>query len=168
MDPNKVANILQDCNQNAGVDAPPAGAGVPQDEPPHFQNEEEEIVFEDSEDDIQAEEEEEEQSIATPAEEDTISYGTRSGLISGPPTRMNLYQAEQHLSHERAHVEEYSQETAQVIATVMCHWNNVCKRYNDMTLASFIQTYSLNKGMKKFGQKGMDAAIKEMKQHLQA
>jgi uncharacterized linocin/CFP29 family protein len=77
---------------------------------------------------------------------------------------MNLYQAEQHLSHERAHIEEYSQETAQVIATVMCHWNNVCKRYDDMTLASFIQTYSLNKGMKKFDQKGMDAAIKEMKQ----
>jgi hypothetical protein len=61
------------------VDAPPAGVGVPQDEPPDFQNEEEEIVFEESEDDIQAEEEEE--SIATPAEEDTISYGTRSGLI---------------------------------------------------------------------------------------
>jgi hypothetical protein len=30
----------------------------------------------------------------------------------------------------------------------------------------FIQTYSLNKGIKKFGQKGKDAAIKEMKQQL--
>jgi hypothetical protein len=77
---------------------------------------------------------------------------------------MNLYQAEQHLSHQKANVEEYSQGTAQVIATVMCHWNNVCKHYDDTTLAMFIQTYSLNKGMKKFGQKGMDAAIKEMKQ----
>jgi hypothetical protein len=28
----------------------------------------------------------------------------------------------------------------------------------------FIQTYSLNKGIKKFGQKSKDAAIKEMKQ----
>jgi hypothetical protein len=61
-------------------------------------------------------------------------------------------------------VEEYSQDTAQVIATVMCHWNNMCRHFDDTTLAMFIQTYSLNKGIKKFGQKGKDAAIKEMKQ----
>jgi hypothetical protein len=145
MDPNEVADILQDRTQNAGVDAPPAGVDVPQ-EPPDFQKEEEEIVFEEQEDESQAEEE----SIATPAGEDPTSYETRSGRISRPTTRMNLYQAEQHLSHQKANV--------------MCHWNNVCKHYNTTTLAMFIQTYSLNKGMKNFGQKGMDAAIKEMKQ----
>jgi hypothetical protein len=31
-------------------------------------------------------------------------------------------------------------------------------------LVMFIQTYSFNKGINKFGQKGKDAAIKEMKQ----
>jgi hypothetical protein len=160
MDPNEVADILQDWTQNAGVDAPPPGVDVPNKEPPDYQNKEEEIVFGEQEDEPQAEEE----SIATPAEEDPTSYETRSSCISRPKTRMNLYQAEQHLSHQKAHVEEYSQETAQVIATVMCHWNNVCKHYNDTKLAMFIQTYSLNKGMKQFGQKGMDAAIKEMKQ----
>ena len=75
-----------------------------------------------------------------------------------------MYQAQQHLSHEEAKTEEYSQETAHVIANVMCHWNNVCQHLDDKMLMMFIQTYSLNKGIKKFGQKGMDAATKEMKQ----
>ena len=77
---------------------------------------------------------------------------------------MSLYQAQQHLSTENATVEEYSHDTAQVIATVMCHWNNVCINLDDAMLTMFIQTYSLNKGIKKFGQLGRDAAVKEMKQ----
>jgi hypothetical protein len=77
---------------------------------------------------------------------------------------MNMYQEQQHLSHERATVEEYTQDNAQVIATIMCDWNNVCRHFDDTMLAMFTQTYSLNKGNKKFGQKGKDAVIKEMKQ----
>ena len=149
MDSNEVADILQDRTQNAGVH---------EDTPAQ----EEETVFE------AVEPPTEEETEDTPAEEeeeqDPSEYKTRSGRLSKPKARMNLYQEQQHLSHEKATVEEYSAETAQVIATVMCHWNNVCREFDDTTLAMFIQTYSLNKGIKKFGQKGKDAAIKEMKQ----
>jgi hypothetical protein len=151
MDPNEVANILQDWAQNLGVQGPPQDAPA-QEEETVF--EAEEPPTEEATEDTQAEEEEEDQS----------KYKTRSGRLSRPTPRMNMYQAQQHLSTEKATVEEYSQDTAQVIATVMCHWNNVCQQFNKTTLAMFIQTYSLNKGIKKFGQKGKDAAIKEMKQ----
>jgi hypothetical protein len=150
MDPNEVADILQDRAQNAGVQGPPQDAPAQQ----------EEIVFEGEEPPT------EEETEDTPAEEeeDPSKYKTRSGLLSRPTPHMNMYQAQQHLSTEKATVEEYSQETAQVIATVMGHWNNICRQFDETTLAMFIQTYSLNKGIKKFGQKGKDAAIKELKQ----
>jgi hypothetical protein len=130
--------------------------GPPQD----AQAQQEEAVFEAEEPPT------EEETEDTPAEEeeDPSKYKTRSGCLSRPTPPMNMYQAQQHLSTENATVEEYSQDTAQVIATVMCHWNNVCRQFDETALAMFIQTYSLNKGIKKFGQKGKDAAIKEMKQ----
>ena len=154
MDPNEVADILQDRIQNAGVDEPQ--------EPPEFQNEEEEIVFEEEPE----EEHQEEKTEDTPAEEteENTNYTMRSGRISRPPERLHAYQAQQHLEMTDAPVEEYTRETAQVIANNICHWNNVCKHFDDQQLMMFIQTYSLNKGIKKFGQKGMDAATKEMKQ----
>jgi hypothetical protein len=153
MDPNEVANILQDRTQNAGVDEPQ--------EPQEFQNEEEEIVFKEEPE----EEEQEEQTEDTPAEEEEDPpYITRSGRLSRPPTRLHMYQAQQHLETTEAPVEEYTRDTAQVIANVMYHWNNVCQAFDDQQLMMFIQTYSLNKRIMKFGQKGMDAATKEMKQ----
>jgi hypothetical protein len=154
MDPNEVADILQDRTQNAGVDEPQ--------EPQEFQNEEEEIVFEEEPE----EEQQEEQTEDTPAEkaEDNPHYTIRSGRISRPPERLNVYQAQQHLETTDAPVKEYTRETAKVIANNICHWNNVCQHFGDKMLMMFIQTYSLNKGIKKFGQNGMDAATKEMKQ----
>jgi hypothetical protein len=37
---------------------------------------------------------------------------------------------------------------AQVIATVMCHWNNVCQHFNNTMLAMFIQTHATEKKIK--------------------
>ena len=59
-------------------------------------------------------------------------------------------------------MEEYS--SAQIIALTMSHLMNSMVGMNDEAALSFIQTYSLNKGLKKFGDRGKDAAQKEMKQ----
>ena len=46
----------------------------------------------------------------------------------------------------------------------MCHYNNKIASTNDKEAYSFIQTYSLKQGIKKFGEQGKKAASKEMKQ----
>ena len=46
----------------------------------------------------------------------------------------------------------------------MSHYMNSMVGMNDEDTFSFIQTYSLNKKLKKFGDRGKDAAQKEMKQ----
>ena len=145
-------NILQDSKQTAGEDEPQ--------EPRGFDKREEEIVIEED----AGKKRQDEQTIATPAEETEAdqSYVMRSGRISRPLIRLNSYQAQQHLETTYAPVEEYIQETAQVIANNICHWNNVCQHLDDQMFMMFIQTYSLNKGIKKFGQKGMDAATKHL------
>jgi hypothetical protein len=64
--------------------------------------------------------------------------------------------------HTQAHCrEEYTTDNAKVIAKTMCYMNEMCI---DKEAFHFVQSYSLRKGLKKFGQKGRDAAYKEMKQ----
>jgi hypothetical protein len=46
----------------------------------------------------------------------------------------------------------------------MCHYNDTMAGMNDVEAYSFIQTYSLNKGLKKFGELGQKAVHKEMQQ----
>jgi hypothetical protein len=64
--------------------------------------------------------------------------------------------------HTQAHCqEEYTTDNAKVLAKTMCYMNEMCI---DKEAFHFVQSYSLRKGLKKFGQKGRDAAYKEMKQ----
>ena len=84
---------------------------------------------------------------------------TRSGRVSRPPSKLTMVQ--NHL-HTQAHCrEEYTTDNAKVIAKTMCYMNEMCI---DKEAFHFVQSYSLRKGLKKFGQKGRDAAYKEMKQ----
>ena len=53
--------------------------------------------------------------------------------------------------------EEYSDETAPVIAMIMCHINDKMAAMSGEEAYGFIQTYSLKAGLKKFGEKGSDA-----------
>lgn len=71
---------------------------------------------------------------------------TRSGRVSRPPAKFSEYQS--HLQTQGIEPNEYSLESGKVIATVM----------------SFAQTYSLNKGLKVFKERGHAAAKKEMRQ----
>jgi hypothetical protein len=83
---------------------------------------------------------------------------TRSGRVARPPDRLNLYQ--HHLFTQGMQKTEYNVETAPVIAKTMHYFNNlvVSKNY------AFLETFSLKKGFKQFGQKGYDAALGEIKQ----
>ena len=57
-----------------------------------------------------------------------------------------------------------STETAQVIAVNKCHIKEMLVYPKGKTGHQFFQTYSLIKGLKKFGEKGRKAAFKEIKQ----
>jgi hypothetical protein len=70
----------------------------------------------------------------------------------------------QHLQSSDDRTEEYSVKNAHIIAMTMSYYMNSMVGMNDEETFSFIQTYSLNKGLKKFGNRGKDAAQKEMKQ----
>jgi Reverse transcriptase (RNA-dependent DNA polymerase) len=83
---------------------------------------------------------------------------TRSGRVTRPPDRMNLHQC--HLQTQGHSETEYAFETAKVIAKNISGFNAVMTNNQQ----SFVETYSLKKGLKHFGTKGYEAAIGEMKQ----
>jgi len=60
--------------------------------------------------------------------------------------------------------EVYTEEVSALIALTMCHFNNKFTAMTNDQTVSFIQTYSLKKGLKQFGDHGKIAAHKEMKQ----
>jgi hypothetical protein len=74
---------------------------------------------------------------------------------------LTLHQS--HLQTQAHQQEPYSIETARVIATMMCHMNIKLGSLTDKQAHQFIQTYSLKKGLKKFGEHGKNAATSEMK-----
>ena len=59
---------------------------------------------------------------------------------------------------------EYDSSLAPIIAKIMCHYGMKFGSMTDQEAYSFIQTYSLSKGIKKFGDRGIDSATSEMEQ----
>jgi hypothetical protein len=169
MDVNELADITNEPHQ-FNVPNPQNQIQNQENEPPIFQNEEEEIVFEDEpeeveeiidEDDSDAEYEdsgEEDVSLEADEEEEDNPTLRRTERTRVPNPRY------QHLQTSDNRTEEYSTESAHVIAITMSHYMNKMAGMNDEDTFSFIQTYSLNKGLKKFGDRGKEAAQKEMKQ----
>ena len=59
--------------------------------------------------------------------------------------------------------EEYTVESAKIIAHIMCHYANSNEKImSKKKFYQLVQTYSLRKGIMKFGVKGKQAAYKEM------
>ena len=174
MDENELADILQQ----------PHGPGIPQEtqatqanasEDP--QEQEHEIVFAEAahaDENVQEEElfEDYEDEEYEPDDEEDISLDAddddgenednkgvrRTGRVRVPP------QSWQHLHARKEQTEEYSSESAQIIAMTMLHYNTAMVGMDDLQTCSFLQTYSLKQGIKKFGKRGVDAAHKEMRQ----
>ncbi|KAL7562441.1 hypothetical protein ACA910_020582 [Epithemia clementina (nom. ined.)] len=93
----------------------------------------------------------------------TIAGVRRSTRATRPPVRLD-YQ-NHFMSQTCTDVEEYSQETGRVIAHAICFLNEThINPKSTKRLYSFVETYGLEKGLKKFGDKGYKAAFGEMKQ----
>ena len=168
MDVNELADITNEPHQ---FNVP--NANNQNNEPAIFQNEEEEIIFEgdesvqevideddeeEEEDEDYDESDEEDISLEADEEEQPNPMLRRTERIRVPNPRY------QHLQSSNERTEEYTIEVAHIIAMTMNHYMNSMVGMNDAETYSFIQTYSLNKGLKKFGDRGKDAAQKEMKQ----
>ena len=54
--------------------------------------------------------------------------------------------------------------TAQVLATVMAHYNYKYAGMSEVETYQFVQTYTLKKGLERFKDRGRNAAQKEMRQ----
>jgi hypothetical protein len=164
MDENELANILQQPNEHQEPHEP--------EDPEAPKNEEHEIVFEEAEEDENEElfedhddeayAHEDEQVISlevddADGEEEANQGNRRTGRVRVPPQRY------QHLQAQEVNTEEYTLESVQIIAMTMLHYNTALVM-NDLQACSFLQTYSLKQGIKKFGSKGVTAARKELHQ----
>jgi Reverse transcriptase (RNA-dependent DNA polymerase) len=87
---------------------------------------------------------------------------TRYGRILRKPDRLTF--GHQHLITDDVEETEYSIETAMVIAKTINYYNEVNKSTTTKKGKSFVETYSLKKGLKEFGDKGYEAALGEMQQ----
>jgi hypothetical protein len=182
MDENEVADLMEEAN----------GFNVPNKANRHneavdneaivFENEEEEIVFEDepiepidsdedydediepidSDDDY---EDSEDEDVSLEADDEEEEDNTNPNLRRNNRVRTpNPKYGYQNLQANTDQIEEYTQETAMIIAYTMGHYNDTMSGMTDVEAYSFLQTYSLNQGLKKFGELGRKAAHKEMKQ----
>ena len=86
---------------------------------------------------------------------------TRSGRAVTAPQRLNLHQS--HLPTQSVEPEEYDPAYARVIANFVCELNAM-QLNSQHKHHSHLVTYSLQKGLKQFGERGYDAAYGEMKQ----
>jgi Reverse transcriptase (RNA-dependent DNA polymerase) len=87
---------------------------------------------------------------------------TRSGRTTKVPDRLTF---NQYQLLTQGHKETlYSSESAQVIAKTMHYLNHMVQTTKNIGSYSFATTFSLKKGLKKFGKKGYDAAFGEIKQ----
>jgi hypothetical protein len=162
IDENDLADILQQPNEF---------------QVPHETDNEHEIVFEEANnaEELQEEEglsEDDDDEEYEPRNDEDISLEAdddngeeeddqgkrRTGRVRIPP------QSWHHLQARDEHTEEYSSESAQIIAMTMVHYNTALAGMKDVQASSFLQTYSLKQGIKKFGKQGIAAVHKEMKQ----
>jgi hypothetical protein len=176
MDENEVADLMEEAHGfNVPNEANQHNEAV--DEAIVFENEEEEIVFEnepidsdedhediepiDSDEDYEDSEDEDVSLVADDEEEDDTNPNLRRiNRVRTPNPRYGY----QNLQANTEQIEEYTHEMGMIIAYTMSHYNNTMSGMNDVEAYSFLQTYSLNKGLKKFGELGRQAAHKEMKQ----
>jgi Reverse transcriptase (RNA-dependent DNA polymerase) len=107
------------------------------------------------------EEDEEIQEEEIPGEIEPEAPTTRYGRILRKPERLTF--GHQHLQTDQAEENQYSDETAMVIAKTMVHFNDMVK-LNTKQEKSFLETYSLKRGLSEFGDKGYNAALGEMQQ----
>jgi hypothetical protein len=170
MDPNELADILQETNEfQTPHESEEEHEIVFQDVPPEEVEElQQETLFEDYEDrnedgDDDDYEFQEEEDIPLEAddidgEEEANQGDRRSERVRVQPARY------QHLNARADQTKEYGEEDAHIYAKTMLHYNTAMAGMDEKQACSFLQTYSLKQGIRKFGEKGKAAAKKELGQ----
>jgi hypothetical protein len=167
MDPNELADILQETNEfHTPHESEEEHEIVFQDVPPEEAEElRQETLFEDYEDRYEDGEDDNEFQEEIPIEVDDIDGeeeanqgDRRSGRVRVRPARY------QHLNARADQTKEYGEEDAHIYAKTMLHYNTAMAGMNEEKACSFLQTYSLKQGIRKFGEKGRAAAKKELGQ----
>jgi hypothetical protein len=155
MDPDEIEGLAQpsqQTNQEPTTDQVDQEPTIDQVDQDTASASEVEIVFEtDSSQESDRESSSESQDHPEEQQFDNI-IKTRSGRVSRPVHKyVTTHQS--HLITQAIEPEEYTPENARIIATTMVAMHH-----------QFIQTFSLGKGIKAFGEKGRKAALEEMKQ----
>jgi hypothetical protein len=164
MDVNELADILQEPNESNKSEAPQEPENPEIEHEIIFEEdntEEEQELFEDYGDEAYEPESEEDISLEADdedGEEEDNQGMRRTGRVRVPP------QSWQHLQAREEQTKEYSSDSARIIAMTMFHYNTALAGMSDLDAYSFLQTYSLKQGLKKFGKRGEAAASKEMMQ----
>jgi hypothetical protein len=115
-------------------------------------------VDEDDDDSDYEDSEADDESLTANEEEKANPTLRRTDRVRTPNPRY------QHLHANKEQLEEYNQDITQVIGYVMTHFKYTMAGMNDIQTFSFLQTYSLNQGLKIFGKRGRKAAHKEVRQ----
>jgi hypothetical protein len=152
VDPNEVTDVLEEAQPQQQEQA------QPNPEPEGDDDSEDD----DSDDEESDDNDDNDESNPRTAEDNNTDEGghvARSGRVSKAPSRMNLFNVADPDNPSNQGEIQYSRRSASVLAYVMNHVAEITQ-----TEYAFLQTYSLNAGIKKFGQRGKDAANKEMRQ----
>jgi len=152
IDENEIADIMEETNQfNIPHEMEQNNELIEEDE-----NEEEDIVEVNEDDEDNLDEAIEDQEASEDHED--IPSLRRSTRVRVPNPRY------QHLQTTMDQEEQYTLDSARIIATTIVHYNLMMAGMSTNDAYNFIQTYSLKQGLKKFGDRGKAAALKEMKQ----
>ena len=123
--------------------------------------EEEEAADEDSEDEEIHQPDNNNNNVEEVAEELPPPPALRRSSRASKSTQDSVYS---YLQAREENIEEYSTENAPAIAIIMCQIHEKTAAMSGEEAFSFLQTYSLKAGIKKFGKRGSEAATKEIKQ----
>ena len=155
-DDNNDLTVVNESKHDSHEENEEVPAGEPDDDPIEVLDEDEQSSVEESNPSTNNDKE-----VSNEEEEIETAMKTRSGRVIKPPSKLTMVN---HLfTQAHRHQGEYLIETARIIAMVMCCVNDMAVNPHKQNW-QFIQTYSLAKGLKKFGQRGHDAAFGEMKQ----
>jgi hypothetical protein len=129
----------------------------------HHEEDDEDYEFQDHEEDDEDYEFQDEEDIPLEADDEDGEVeddqgDRRTGRVRVLPQRF------QHLHAKEDQVDEYDEEGAHIIAKTINHFNTAMAGMSDVQSCSFLQTYSLKQGIRKFGEKGSAAAKKELGQ----
>ena len=171
VDENELADVLQQpaltTSDNNNVNADDNNV---EEEKEEEEDSDEDGVDEDS-DDNSVEEENEDEEIHQPDNNNNNVEEVAEELPQPPALRRSSRASKSnhdsiysYLQAREENIEEYSVENAPVIATIMCQIYEKMAAMSREEAFSFIQTYSLKAGIKKFGERGSEAATKEIKQ----